>query len=152
MRGSLQDFIIFLPKQCGDLGIWSLRVMNKAPTTKVMWRTLKSREALWGKIWLATPGIVEQDLIMVEDIIVGSYIWNNARKHLYLVQKHSLWEIGWGTSTLFWEDSRQQLLLFHRREATFLSIKGSDDNQNWIQGMEFWKHGEEPRTSWDRLI
>jgi hypothetical protein len=46
-----------------------------------------------------------KDLIIFENPIVRSLIWNNTWKQCNLVHKNIFWEVKYGTSTLFWEDS-----------------------------------------------
>jgi hypothetical protein len=52
----------------------------------------------------------EDQLIRWNNSCAGSLIWNTAERNRSLIQDHAFWEIGNGTTTLFWTDSWQQLL------------------------------------------
>jgi hypothetical protein len=54
------------------------------------------------------PKLYAQDLIRVTNLPKGSQIWNLADTNKHIIPKHCFWEIGNGSTTLFWHDSWDQ--------------------------------------------
>jgi len=115
---------------------------------KIWWRWLKNPSAAWAQLWQHkyAPLTPKDQLIRHNNHIPGSNIWNTTWQNRTLVQNHAFWEIRDGGTTLFWQDSWQQLKPLDTQEelstlkralhqATPLRVKdlwaAQDTQQHW---------------------
>jgi len=75
------------------------------------WRWLQHPQELWAKMWKQkyAPNDQFNQLIIFNEQVHDSNIWNTAWRNRPLIQQHAFWEIRNGESALFWQDSWQQL-------------------------------------------
>lgn len=102
---------VCLPKKAGGIGLRDPGYSNKVMGAKIWWIWLSNPNTPWASLWTAkyeNNNPIEERIRMSE-ISTGSVIWNSAIQHRDLIQKHSFWEVKNGNTTIFWEDSWQQL-------------------------------------------
>ncbi|WJX41072.1 hypothetical protein P8452_28481 [Trifolium repens] len=88
------------PVSSGGLGLRRLKDMNKAGCIKLCWELLKS-----DKQWATT---LRSRYFRNSNPIthaVSSSIWSSLKGHLPLIQNHSIWRVGDGTTISFWQDN-----------------------------------------------
>ena len=80
---------------------------NEVMGAHIWWRWLSNPYTPWEILWTAkyAHNRPVDDLIQLKKVGIGSLIWNAAKKHKYLVQQQSFWEIRNGDNVRFWEDS-----------------------------------------------
>jgi len=99
------------PKIKGSIGLRDPEYSNTIMNAKIWWQWITNPNKLWAKIWTAkyTNNMPQAELIIFKPTISGSLIWNAAKQHHQLIQKHSFWETRNGHSTRFWNDAWNQL-------------------------------------------
>ncbi|WJX18948.1 hypothetical protein P8452_08695 [Trifolium repens] len=74
--------------------------MNKAGCIKLCWKLLKS-DKQWATTlrsrYFRNPNPITH--------VVSSSIWSSLKGHLPLIQNHSIWRVGDGTTISFWQDN-----------------------------------------------
>jgi len=121
---------------------------------QIWWKWVSSPQKPRAQIWNAkyANNRPQEELIRITTVDTGSLIWNAAKQHKELIQKHSFWEIRDGRTALFWVDSWQQ----RPKIAKILPPPNHDGNnlnqtdhvsQYWIQsakqGFRQWKPTEQ---------
>jgi len=98
------------PKSKGGIGLRDPESSNTIMNAKIWWQWLTNPDKLWANIWTAkyTNNMPQAELIRFKPTIKGSLIWNAAKQHHQLIQKHSFWEIRNGQSARFWMDAWNQ--------------------------------------------
>ncbi|KAL4347618.1 hypothetical protein GQ457_17G007830 [Hibiscus cannabinus] len=101
--------IICKPKIRGGLGLWDLRLKNRALLNKWLWRYGEEKESLWRKVVDAKYGYDSKNLIPeVREGKRGSWLWKNITSPLLnredLFTKHIRFGIGNGEYIDFWGD------------------------------------------------
>eukprot|EP00253_Pinus_taeda_P006734 PITA_06734 len=83
------------PKNRGGVGLRDPEYSNTIMNAKIWWQWITNPDKLWAKIWTAkyTNNMPQAELIRFTPTSGGSLIWNAAKQHHQLIQKHSFWEI-----------------------------------------------------------
>jgi len=78
---------------------------------KIWWQWLTSPGKPWVTLWTAKYANhrPQEELIRLTPNDKGSLIWNAAREHYQMIQKHSFWEVRNGNTTRFWTDAWNQM-------------------------------------------
>eukprot|EP00253_Pinus_taeda_P004859 PITA_04859 len=100
-----------LPKKAGGIGLRDPEHSNVIMGAKIWWKWLTYPGTLWARFWTAkyASNLPLEERIRMTEISKGSTIWNSTILHIYLIQKHSFWEVKDGGTARFWTDSWQQL-------------------------------------------
>eukprot|EP00253_Pinus_taeda_P017843 PITA_17843 len=98
------------PKSKGGIGLRDPEKSNAIMNAKIWWQWLIHPDKLWTNIWIAkyTNNIPQTNLIRFKPTLNGSLIWNAAKQHHQLIQKHNFWEIRDGQRARFWMDAWNQ--------------------------------------------
>ncbi|GAU12289.1 hypothetical protein TSUD_141970 [Trifolium subterraneum] len=88
------------PISAGGLGLRALKDMNKAGCLKLCWDLIKY-EKQWA-ITLRSRFFRNSSPI---NHAISSSIWSSLKNVLHLVNDHSIWQIGNGSSISFWDDN-----------------------------------------------
>eukprot|EP00253_Pinus_taeda_P021028 PITA_21028 len=139
------------PKNKGGIGLRDPEYSNTIMNAKIWWQWLTNPDKLWAKIWTAkyTNNMPQAELIRFKATISGSLIWNAAKQHHQLIQKHSFWEIRNGHSARFWKDAWNQqsklssvlppMIIPNRQEQQHATVH------------QFWEHETEVAALEDEL-
>lgn len=101
---------VYMPKIKGSIGLRDLEYSNTIMNAKIWWKWVTTPDKLWAKIWTAkyTNNMPQVELIRLTPTNKGSLIWNAAKQHHQLIQKHSFWETTNGHIARFWNDAWNQ--------------------------------------------
>eukprot|EP00253_Pinus_taeda_P026720 PITA_26720 len=99
------------PKIKGGIGLRDPENSNTIMNAKIWWQWVTNPDKLWAKIWRAkyANNRPQEELIRFTPTDRGSLIWNAAKQHYQLIQKHSFWEIRNGCTARFWNDAWNQM-------------------------------------------
>eukprot|EP00253_Pinus_taeda_P029073 PITA_29073 len=99
------------PKIQGGIGLRDPENNNTIMNAKIWWQWVTNPDKLWSKIWRAkyANNRPQEELIRFTPTGRGSLIWNAAKQHYQLIQKHSFWEIRDGHTARFWNDAWNQM-------------------------------------------
>eukprot|EP00253_Pinus_taeda_P028735 PITA_28735 len=99
------------PKIQGGIGLRDPETSNTIMNAKIWWQWVTTQGKLWAKIWRAkyANNRPQEELIRFTPVDKGSLIWNAAKQHYQLIQKHSFWEIRNGCMARFWNDAWNQM-------------------------------------------
>eukprot|EP00253_Pinus_taeda_P008637 PITA_08637 len=99
------------PKIQGGIGLRDPENSNTIMNAKIWWQWVTNPDKLWAKIRRAkyANNRPQEELIRFTPTDRGSLIWNAAKQHYQLIQKHSFWEIRDGCTTRFWNDAWNQM-------------------------------------------
>ena len=83
--------IVCSPKEAGGLGLRNPTHGNEVMGTRIWWKRLSNPHIPWEKLWTAkyANDRPPEDLIRLSLGNIGSLIWNAAKLHCKLIQKHS---------------------------------------------------------------
>jgi len=98
---------VFLPKKYGGAGLRYPQHRNAIMGERIWWKWLSTPNTSWATLWTVKYANNRplEDLIRLLSTKKRSLIWNAARQHSTMIQKHSFWEIRDGTNAHFWVDS-----------------------------------------------
>eukprot|EP00253_Pinus_taeda_P015607 PITA_15607 len=98
-------------KEKGGIGLRDPNHSNAIMSAKIWWQWLSSPGKPWAIIWTAkyANNRPQEELIRYIPNIQGSLIWNAARQHFQLIQRHSFWEVRNGRNARFWTDAWNQI-------------------------------------------
>eukprot|EP00253_Pinus_taeda_P028233 PITA_28233 len=102
---------VCMPKEKGGIGLRDPEKSNSIMNAKIWWQWITCPEKPWGQIWTAkyAGNRPQEELIRLIPSENGSAIWNAAKQHYQLIQKHIFWEIRNGRTARFWTDPWNQL-------------------------------------------
>jgi len=101
---------VCMPKEKGGIGLRDPEKSNSIMNAKIWWQWITCPDKPWGQIWTAkyAGNRPQEELIHFIPTEKGSAIWNAAKQHYQLIQKHSFWEIRNGCTARFWTDAWNQ--------------------------------------------
>eukprot|EP00253_Pinus_taeda_P002560 PITA_02560 len=99
------------PKTQGGIGLRDPETNNTIMNAKIWWQWVTTQDKMWARLWRAkyANNRPQEELIRFTPMDKGSLIWNAAKQHYQLIQKHSFWEIRNGCTARFWNDAWNQM-------------------------------------------
>ena len=89
-------------KDCGGLGLRSMRQMNTAFMMKLGWRVLNEQESLWSRVLRSKYCKGRCDMEMFQEKTNVSNAWQGILSSVKFLRQGIRQEVGNGTQTLFW--------------------------------------------------
>jgi len=116
---------VCLPKKYGGAALRDSQNSNDVMGASIWWKWLSAPNTPWATLWTTKyeNNRPPENLIRLLPTEKGSLIWNVARQHRDMIQKHSFWEIRDGSNACFWVDSWQQ----RPRLSNFFKPPHTDD-------------------------
>jgi len=107
-------------------------------SAKIWWQWVTNLEKPWVKLWTAkyANNRPPEELIRFTPNDKGSLMWNAAKQHFQLIQKHSFWEVRNGRTTRFWTDAWNQMPKLNSVLHPALEFNRQEQQQEKIQ--QFW--------------
>lgn len=136
-----------LPKKVGGIGLRDPWHNNMTMGAKIWWKWLTNPRTPWASLWTVkyARNLPLEERIRMSEVSKGSVIWNSAIQHRDIIQKHSFWEVKYGRTTRFWEDSWQQL---PNLKDIIQGISDRDINQH-DKVSHFWRsHTDQDHREW----
>lgn len=102
---------VCIPKEYGGVALHDPQHSNVVVGARIWWRWLSTPHTPWATLWTTkyANNRPPDKLIRLLPTENGSLIWNAARQHNKMIQKHSFWEIRDGNNAYFWVDSWHQI-------------------------------------------
>lgn len=116
--------VVCQPKRSGGLGIPALATNNHIALARLCWRLLSHPSQLWSQVLMAKYGGLP-DLQCLRPRAAPSHIWRSIRTGWTLLRAGLCWQLGYGTTCLFWLDSWVD-------DVTLVSLSPTAPPDSWV--------------------